>query len=141
MIPKSSQGIGEFHGFCLVWLSLCVHLSLAASCGLYLAQSTIPEAGLGVFTGISRDPGDIIGAGDVCIPLLDPGSHHDNLFDPFDDFVWMGEDMGMKMEIEAQVKALCPVCEIVLSFHIQVGLYSSFITSGFFWSSGLGLCH
>jgi hypothetical protein len=113
MTLRFSQGIGEFHALVLLWLSLFVRLSMAASCGLYLAQSTIPEAGLGVFTGILRNPGDIIGAGDVCIPLLDPGTHHDNLFDPFDDFVWMGEDMGMKMEIESQVKAFCPVCELI----------------------------
>ena len=107
---RFSHGIATVPTLPLVWLSIKIESSLAATCALYLAQSTIPEAGLGVFTGISRNPGDIIGAGDVCIPLLDPGLYHDNLFDPFDDYVWMGEDMGMKMEMESQVKAFCPVC-------------------------------
>ncbi|CAJ1963966.1 unnamed protein product [Cylindrotheca closterium] len=118
--PRYSQGIGGLHVFALVWLSLFACLSTTASCDLYLAQSTIPEAGLGVFTGISRNPGDILGAGDVCIPLLDPGTHHDDLFDPFDDFVWMGEDMGMKMEIESQVKAFCPGLDCAINCNLAL---------------------
>lgn len=111
---RPSRSFGKVQSLSFVGFSLIVRFSSAASCGLYLAQSTIPEAGLGVFTGISRNPGDVISPGDVCIPLLDPEIHHNDLFNPFEDFVWMGEDMGMKMEIESQVKAFCPVCKLEL---------------------------
>jgi len=40
-------------------------------CGLFLAPSTIPGAGLGVFTGEAKRVGDPVGQGDVCIPFLD----------------------------------------------------------------------
>jgi hypothetical protein len=90
---------------CLLFLFGCS----AVECELYLAESTIPNAGLGIFSAIERNPGDVFGAGDVCLPLFDPKSHHDNTFNNFEDYVWLGEDMGMKMEIESDVTAFCPV--------------------------------
>jgi hypothetical protein len=48
-------------------------------CSLYWAPSTLPQAGMGVFTGISRKLGDPItqnvGFGDVAIPLMDLSRH------------------------------------------------------------------
>jgi hypothetical protein len=40
-------------------------------CGLYLAESTIPHAGLGIFAGHDYRIGQDIGNGDVCIPFID----------------------------------------------------------------------
>ena len=40
-------------------------------CGLYLAPSTVPNAGLGVFSGFDKQVGDSIGNNDLCIPFLD----------------------------------------------------------------------
>lgn len=95
----------------LVILALyLLHFSCSATeCELYIAESTIPKAGLGIFSAIERKPGDIVGSGDVCLPLFDPKSHHGDPFNPFEDYVWLGEDMGMKMEIESDVTAFCPV--------------------------------
>jgi hypothetical protein len=46
-------------------------------CTLYMAQSTIPHAGLGIFTGIPRKPGETLGSGDVLIPVIDLWYHMD----------------------------------------------------------------
>lgn len=46
-------------------------------CTLYMAQSTIPHAGLGIFTGIPRAPGETLGSGDVLIPVIDLWYHMD----------------------------------------------------------------
>lgn len=40
-------------------------------CDLYMAESTIPHAGLGIFTGVDRKEGDTVGNGDLCLPLID----------------------------------------------------------------------
>lgn len=46
-------------------------LSSSSSCRLYLAESTIPGAGLGIFTAVEQQVGDTVGEGDICIPLID----------------------------------------------------------------------
>ena len=101
--------------------------SSLSSCGLYLAPSTIPNAGLGIFTGIPRNPGDRIGSmendddddvgfGDVCIPLLDLEWHnikeqlqqHPNdeeaihFYNPFGNYEWSGLAMGMGSLVDVQ---------------------------------------
>lgn len=88
-------------------------LSIAAAieCDLYMAESTIPNAGLGIFSAVERKPGDSVGHGDICIPILDLNNYHGHVWNPFNDYVWAGEVMGMKLEIESMDKeALCPVC-------------------------------
>jgi hypothetical protein len=40
-------------------------------CDLYIAESTIPNAGLGIFTGVGKKEGDTVGNGDLCLPLID----------------------------------------------------------------------
>ena len=79
-------------------------------CGLYLAVSTIPGAGLGAFTGIDRQPGDIIGRGEVMVPIYDSSYHLKALgpnmwkrkdwhyLDPTRNYVWYGHDLGMQYE-------------------------------------------
>jgi hypothetical protein len=47
------------------------HADDAIECGLYLAESTIPGAGLGIFAGHDYKVGEDIGRGDVCIPFID----------------------------------------------------------------------
>lgn len=75
-----------------------------------MAESTIPNAGLGIFSTIELHPGDAVGEGDVCIPIFDLNSHHSDPFNPFGDYVWAGEVMGMKLEVSSEdIEALCPV--------------------------------
>jgi hypothetical protein len=79
-------------------------------CGLYLAESTIPNAGLGIFTAIAKKPNDVLGSGDVCIPNIDINYHNPpNVFDPFEAYYWSGFIMGMSRESHSNdVQAYCP---------------------------------
>jgi hypothetical protein len=72
------------------------------TCELYLAPSTIPNAGLGIFTGVERQKGDFVGSGDVCIPILDLEWHaagDPSFVNPFADYVWFGDALGMAQEV------------------------------------------
>src|SRR3569623_150166 len=40
-------------------------------CALYLAESTIPGAGMGIFTVEEKKTGDTIARGEICIPFID----------------------------------------------------------------------
>jgi hypothetical protein len=40
------------------------YAAASTECELCIADSTIPNAGLGVFTGIERNPGDTVGEGE-----------------------------------------------------------------------------
>lgn len=78
-------------------------------CDLFLAPSTIPGAGLGVFVGSTKQEGDIVGLGDVAIPLIDLLFHHGRRPIPsiMDDYEWMGHVMGMGQE-SVESDAICP---------------------------------
>lgn len=73
-------------------------------CSLYLAPSTIPNAGLGIFTAKELHHGDSISNEDVAIPILDLEWHnaaendYDDFPNPFHDYVWSGRAMGMSRE-------------------------------------------
>eukprot|EP00980_Cylindrotheca_fusiformis_P003667 scaffold818_cov136-Cylindrotheca_fusiformis.AAC.33 len=91
------------------FLILATRSCSALDCELYLAESTIPNAGLGIFSAVERNPGDVVGESDVCIPVMDLYSNHDDPFNPLLDYFWAGEAMGMKLEVEsADIEALCP---------------------------------
>lgn len=91
-------------------------------CELYMATSTIPNAGLGIFSAIERKPGEAVGEGDVCIPLLELEAHNPSLsFNPFDDYVWAGEIMGMKMEARnLDIEALCPGLDCAINCNLAL---------------------
>ena len=59
-------------------------------CDLYIAESTIPNAGLGLFVGSEKSVGDTVGAGDVCLPMFDHEAHN-GYFDLGND-EYVGED-------------------------------------------------
>jgi hypothetical protein len=66
-------------------------------CSLFLAPSTIPNAGLGIFTAVELNPGDKIGYGDAFIPLVNIDMWH-NLTWVFDNYTWNGASLGMSRE-------------------------------------------
>jgi hypothetical protein len=77
-------------------------------CGLYIAESTIPNAGLGIFTAQAKKPMDPLGSGDVCIPNIDI-KYHGHVFDPFADYYWSAFSLGMTRESHANdMDAYCP---------------------------------
>ena len=41
------------------------------TCRLFLAESTIPGAGLGIFTGIDLQPDEAVAEPDIIVPLYD----------------------------------------------------------------------
>lgn len=105
---------GGFRGFFVGGGLLCLGapaclsaISSETKCGLYLAPSSIPGAGIGVFAGDQPyQKGDIVGMGDIVIPLVEFGWHNldnDMMAYPFlwDEYTWHG-DMVAGMEDEGQ---------------------------------------
>jgi hypothetical protein len=87
----------------LVWISLSsVHTSWATDettvvngkptkCGIYLAPSSIPGAGLGMYAGdVTFVPGDRVTLGDIVIPISE--YHWNNKVGPFADDVWTPDE-------------------------------------------------
>jgi hypothetical protein len=93
-----------------------------SECGYYMAESTIPNGGIGIFTTQDKKPGDAVGSGDVCIPDID--LHYHNrlpLFDPFMDYYWGGASMGMTRESHSNdVTAFCSGFDCTLNCHLGV---------------------
>lgn len=107
---KMSVHTGRIWATATLAVMSITRVDASQTCDLYMAESTIPNAGLGIFTAIERNPGDRVGEGDVCIPILDAKNYHKDLWNPFHDYVWGGEVQGMKLEIDsADKEAYCPV--------------------------------
>jgi len=70
------------------------HKTHQEQCGLYLAPSTIPGAGLGLFAGIDFEPGDEVTPGDAMVPIRDINWHNqiDGFTNQFlwDEYIWAG---------------------------------------------------
>jgi hypothetical protein len=91
-------------------------------CGLYIAESTIPNAGLGIFTATAKKPLDPIGSGDVCIPNIDINYHNPlPVFDPFQAYYWKGSSMGMSRESHSNdVEAFCPGVDSAINCNLAL---------------------
>mmetsp|Transcript_6511 Transcript_6511/g.8463 ORF Transcript_6511/g.8463 Transcript_6511/m.8463 type:complete len:657 (-) Transcript_6511:71-2041(-) len=100
-----------------------------STCTLYLAESSIPGAGLGIFSAIDRKEGDIVGNGDVIIPVIDfvyhmsadykfnPSFH----FDPTTNYVWDGREFGLQYEtalVNNGVAAFAPGLDCAINCHL-----------------------
>ena len=87
-----------------------------------MAESTIPGAGLGIFSGIPKEEGDLIGNGDVCLPLLDIDWHNDHdFFFPMSDYVWDGRIMGMEFEVDDDdINAYWPGLDCAVNCHLAL---------------------
>lgn len=92
-----------------------------STCGLYLAPSTIPGAGVGIFTAVEKQIGDTVGRGDICIPVIDMYWHADGITQPFSDYFWSGDTMGMSHETDSDdVEALCPGLDCAINCHLAL---------------------
>jgi hypothetical protein len=89
-------------------------------CHLYLAESTIAGAGLGIFSAVEKRPGDKVGHGDVCIPVIDLYWHNYNLEpNPLKDYFWAGKAMGMHTVTATEDKeAYCPGLDCAINCHL-----------------------
>ncbi|KAL7545600.1 hypothetical protein ACHAWF_008953 [Thalassiosira exigua] len=80
----------------------------AAQCSLYLAQSTIENAGLGVFTGVPLREDDLVGLGDLALPITDIDFHAGGDKNAEDyhwlvaEYVWKAKEIRSDMESEAE---------------------------------------
>ena len=54
-------------------------------CSLYLAPSTIPNSGLGMYTAVDLDQGDNIGPADIIVPVINIEWHNDNTYKGWDN--------------------------------------------------------
>jgi hypothetical protein len=95
-------------------------------CDMYIAESTIPNAGLGVFAATERKVGDTLGSGDICFPMLELDWHNGAIlnsteyFNPFEDYVWDGMTMGQGNECEGDVTALWPGLDCAINCNIPL---------------------
>lgn len=98
-------------------------------CSLYMAPSSIPGAGIGIFTGVERQEGDVVGKGDIILPLSDLSFHFSANanyrgavhYDPTRDYVWAGGQMGVQFESAAEgtgVSAFVPGLDCVINCHL-----------------------
>jgi hypothetical protein len=109
-------------------------LATSIDCDLYIAESTIPRAGLGIFSGVAKSKGDFIGNGDKAIPVVDfswhGGDYTDDprldeeesaqFFNPLADYVWHGVGMGMdyETEIEDDIMAFWPGVDAMVNCNL-----------------------
>lgn len=87
-------------------VSTCKMQSLTYSpstCSLYVAPSTIPNAGLGVFTSVPLTKGTVIDEGDVILPLVDLEYYqeYEDTFNPFLNYLWNAECFGMHYQAQS----------------------------------------
>jgi len=128
----------NIHGFRVPWQFLVFATAAAnvrasnsdVECDLYIAKSTIPNAGLGIFTGVAKSKGDTIGNGDKSIPIVDfywnNGKYDDAdylnrfFFNPLREYVWHGVGMGMDYESdnEDDILAFWPGMDAMVNCHL-----------------------
>lgn len=99
------------------------HKALDHACTLYMAPSTLVNAGIGVFTAEAKLKGETIGAPDLYIPLVDiyknDGGRPKHW--PLGDYVWGGADMGMFSDSQYQdVTAYCPGLDAAVNGGLQI---------------------
>lgn len=79
-------------------------------CGVWLAESTIPHAGIGMYAGRSYEVKEPLTAtGDVAIPIVDINFYHGSKFDfLWDAYTWGGSDLHAENEGIAEVNVASP---------------------------------
>jgi hypothetical protein len=104
-------------------------------CDLYIAESTIPGAGMGVYTSKELQPGETLSIGDSCVPVIDVRYHNERpFFNPLRDYLWQGDTMTMLNEnyMNHDMDAYCyglgaiPNCHLgAINIHRPRPIYSS----------------
>ena len=80
-------------------------------CRLVVAPSTIPNSGLGIFTTVPLKKGELIGYGDLVIPITRIPS---SLISPFDDYTWNGRAYGGHLD------AFTPGLQSLMNSHLAL---------------------
>jgi SET domain len=119
---ECSASFNDADGSCSVGTGTTAATSVPF-CGLYMAESTIPGAGVGIFTAEAKVAGDVVGNGDICIPVIDMYWHNGEkkFFNPFYDYFWNGYTMGMAMETDTgDIEALCPGLDCAINCNLAL---------------------
>ena len=72
-----------------------------AECALYLAESTIPNSGMGMFTAIDLPKGALVGSPDIAIPIIDVNWHNQASYQReeyhfiYENYFWSAQSMCM----------------------------------------------
>lgn len=64
-------------------------------CGVYLAESTIPNSGLGMYAGKDYYTNDVVTSGDIVIPLVTVEERKHNRF-LWNEYIWEANDVYME---------------------------------------------
>lgn len=100
-------------------------------CTLYLAESTIPNAGMGMFSGIDLTEGNDISDGDICVPNIEVEWNNEWNTDEADneylwiwgDYDWQSMDMGTMVNEATHkddVKGACPGFGAAINCHLAL---------------------
>lgn len=71
----------------IIWLHETMRPPSAHECKVYLAKSTIPRAGMGLFTAVDLQENDQVGASEIVIPITFP-QHNWALWKVWRNYVW-----------------------------------------------------
>lgn len=76
-------------------------------CRVYMAPSTIPGAGFGLFAGVPYQKGDLVTPGDGVVPIYDMEFHNGFSSNTFlwDEYVWSGSTFSAMSEFERSIDA------------------------------------
>jgi SET domain len=85
-------------------LLFAIVASVSSECGVYIATSTIPGAGLGLFAGKDFNKGERVTWGDLIIPIveLNWNNGHEDFFWLWDEYTW-GHSIHSEMKFETEM--------------------------------------
>jgi len=96
----------------------------SSSCNIYLAPSSLPNAGMGIYTARSVKKGSIINYQDgPLIPIIDMGSSNEfskGFMNLFSSYIW-GQPQATSAEMKFEA-------DQVVDFQISVGMFPNFHT-------------
>ena len=92
---------------------LLIVTSARADCGVYLAPSTIPGAGLGLYAGKDYGKGDRVTWGDLIFPVIELSwnNGHEDFFWLWDEYTWsytVEESMEFETDGSSDLSAASP---------------------------------
>ena len=100
----------EADGSCSSPISSPEGASPTPKCGVYLAMSTLPGTGIGMFAGRDYEEGqDMMELGDHVIPIVDVNIHQPkDIFFLWDDYTWDSDTVRATYEGVKEVNAASP---------------------------------
>lgn len=108
-----------------------VSSSSSPVCSVYIAPSTIPGAGLGVYVSEPLAEGDIVETGSMCIPMVDIEDYNrwNSRENPFENYHWNAADFGMLLESKRNMDVMCfGIASAANSFYPLVNAEATHIT-------------